>query len=175
MNAFDIIVLLLMGCGAIFGFMRGFVQEVLALATWLLVVIVIRFAHAPATDLLVSPIGSSSGAAVLAFAVLFILTYAFGKTLAARIGKRSRKSVLGPVDRVLGFGFGLIKGLVIAALAFLLIMFLYAMIFGPDPEPPLWLAEARTYPLLNASGQLISDLLEAVPAVEPSAGDERAI
>ncbi len=160
MTGFDIIVLLLMGGGAVFGFLRGFVQEVLALATWLLVIIVIRYAHASATDLLVSPVGNAQGAAVLAFAVLFILTYAFGKTLAARIGKRTRSSLIGPVDRVLGFGFGLVKGLLVATLIYLLIMLVYDTLTGKPGEPPEWLREARTYTLLHASGALVVDLME---------------
>jgi uncharacterized membrane protein required for colicin V production len=42
MTALDIIVLFLIGAGAIFGFMRGFVQEALSLIAWLLIIAAIR-------------------------------------------------------------------------------------------------------------------------------------
>ena len=46
MTGFDIAVLLLVGLGAITGFMRGFVQEVFALAAWVLALVAIHnFAH----------------------------------------------------------------------------------------------------------------------------------
>ena len=58
MTAFDIIVLFLIGSGAIFGFMRGFTQEVLLLLVWFLIVIAIKFLHAPATEWLYGPVGT---------------------------------------------------------------------------------------------------------------------
>ena len=45
MTALDIIVLFLIGAGAIFGFMRGFVQEALALMAWLLIILAVRVLH----------------------------------------------------------------------------------------------------------------------------------
>lgn len=160
MTALDIFVLLLMGGGAIFGFMRGFVQEVLSLVAWLLVVIGVRFLHTPITDFLRAPIGSDGGASVLAFAAIVIVTYALGRWVARSIGSRSRKSVLGPVDRVLGFGFGMIKGLIGATLAYLLVIMVYDLVYGEESQRPEWLQESRTYPLLNASGNAMVDFVE---------------
>ena len=169
MTALDIFVLLLMGGGAVFGFLRGFTQEVLALAAWILVIIGVRFLHTPVTDVLVAPVGSESGAAVLAFASIGIVIYSLGRWLARSIGRKSRKSVLGPIDRVLGFGFGLIKGLIIATLAYLLVMLVYDTVFGADSVRPEWLEESRTYPLLHASGNAI---VEFVQERRLTAGDE---
>ena len=104
MTALDIIVLFLIGAGAIFGFMRGFVQEAFSLIAWVLVVAAIRILHAPVSDLLAEPVGTEAGAAVLAFIAIIIVTYALGRFIAKKLGEKSRKSVLGPVDRLLGFG-----------------------------------------------------------------------
>src|SRR3546814_187802 len=106
MNAIDILVLLLIGGCAIFGLMRGFVQETLSLIAWVLAIFAIRLFHASVTELATSFVGSTSGAAVLAFALVFGVTFGAGKLLARAIGRRTRQSVLGPVDRVLGAGFG---------------------------------------------------------------------
>ncbi|MBP6581617.1 MAG: CvpA family protein, partial [Sphingorhabdus sp.] len=47
MSAFDIIILFLIGAGAIMGFLRGFVQEVLTLIAWVMMIVAIRFLHGP--------------------------------------------------------------------------------------------------------------------------------
>ncbi len=160
MTALDIFVLLLMGSGAIFGFLRGLVQEILSLCVWLLIIVAVRFLHPAVTDFLSGPIGNEGGASVLAFAAILIVVYALGRSIARAIGQKSRKSLLGPVDRVLGFGFGMIKGLIIATLFYLLVTLIYDSFYGSEEKRPDWLTDSRTYPLLNASGTAMVDLVE---------------
>lgn len=156
MSALDIIVLFLLGSGAVFGFMRGFVQEALSLIAWLMIIAAVRIFHAPATAALAEAVGTESGAAVLAFLAIVIVIFALGKWISKSIGKKSRKSVLGPIDRVLGFGFGLLKGLIFATLVFLLLVMGHNTLFGPKEPRPDWMTKSRTYPLLNASGDAMS-------------------
>lgn len=169
MTALDIIVLLLIGGGAIFGFLRGFVMETLSLIAWVLAIFAMRLFHEPATQWLTGPVGTQAGAAVLAFALVFGLTFLGGKLLARSLGARTRKSVLGPVDRVLGLGFGALKGLIGATLLFMLASLVYDTIYGVAAERPGWMKSSRSYPLLNASGKAISDFVaerRAQPASE---------
>mgnify|MGYP003542308894 CR=1 FL=1 len=126
---------------------------------WLLIIVAIRILHAPVADALSGAVGTAAGAAVLAFLVIIVVTYAFGRWLAKRIGEKSRKSVLGPVDRVLGFGFGAVKGLIGATLIFLLLVMLYETAFGGKAKRPEWMTTSRTYPLLNASGDALSTFI----------------
>lgn len=156
MTALDIIVLFLLGGGAIFGFLRGFVQEALSLIAWIMIIVAVRLLHTPATTILSESIGTESGAAVLAFLAIVIVTFALGRWIAKSIGKKSRKSVLGPIDRVLGFGFGTVKGLIAATLIFLLLVMGYETLFGDKTKRPEWMTASRTYPLLNASGDAMS-------------------
>lgn len=160
MTGLDIFVLLLMGGGAVFGFLRGFVQELLSLGAWVLVIFGVRFLHMPITDVLRAPVGNDGGASVLAFAAIIIVTYALGRWIARSIGQKSRESVLGPIDRVLGFGFGMIKGLIGATLVFLFVVLIYDSIFSADAKRPDWLTQSRTFPLLNASGNALIDIVE---------------
>ncbi len=110
MTALDIIVLFLLGSGAAFGFLRGFVQEALSMIAWVLIILAVYMFHTPATAALAEVVGSDSGAAVLAFLALVIVIFAVGKWIAKSIGAKSRKSLLGPIDRVLGFGFRYAQG-----------------------------------------------------------------
>lgn len=160
MTGLDIFVLVVMGGAAVLGFLRGFVQEALALMAWILVVVAVWALHTPITDRLIGPVGSESGASVLAFASIVIFTYALGRWAARSIGARSRKSVLGPIDRVLGFGFGMIKGLIGATLLYLLVVLVHDTIYGAEEPRPEWLAASRTYPLLNASGKAMVDFVQ---------------
>jgi membrane protein required for colicin V production len=159
MTALDIIVFFLIGAGAIFGFMRGFVQEALSLIAWILIVAAIRVLHAPVADWLAGPVGTEAGAAVLAFLAIVVVTYALGRMLAKKIGEKSRKSALGPIDRVLGFGFGAVKGLIGATLIFLFLVMAYETAFGGKAKRPDWMTTSRTYPLLNASGDALSSFI----------------
>ena len=69
--------------------------------------------------------------------------------------------MLGPVDRLLGGGFGMLKGLIWATLFFLLANLATDMVYGPQADRPEWMTKSRTYPLLNASGRAIVDWVEA--------------
>jgi membrane protein required for colicin V production len=171
MTALDIIVLFLLGSGAAFGFLRGFVQEALSMIAWVLIILAVRMFHAPATAALAEAVGSDSGAAMLAFLALFIVIFAVGKWIAKSIGAKSRKSVLGPIDRVLGFGFGMLKGLIIATLVFLLFVMGYDLVYGADEGRPEWMTSSRTYPLLNASGDAMSEFVREQGVAADSASE----
>lgn len=158
MTGFDIAVLLLVGLGAVTGFLRGFVQEVLALLAWLFALFAIRFLHTPVTELLEPFIGTNSGAAVMAFALLLLVPYAGVKLVAGWAGAKSRKSVLGPIDRALGFGFGGVKGMIVVVMGFSVLVLGYDTVWGPGGRPN-WITQARTYPFVKASSEALVTMI----------------
>lgn len=159
MTAFDIIVLTLLAGGAILGFKNGFVHAAITLIAWVAGIFALRLFHAPVTTMLKEPVGNDSGAAALALVGLYLGVYLLGKLIANAAGRRTRKSMLGPIDRVLGFGFGALKGLIAATLAYLLITMVHDIIW-PGEGQPAWITEGRTFPLLNASGTALVDLYD---------------
>lgn len=161
LTTLDIIVLLLLGGGAVLGAMRGFVCEVLSLFAWVAAVMALNFLHGRATALLTGVIHNPTGAAVLAFVLVFGVTFFAGRMAARALGRRTRNSVLGPIDRLLGAGFGALKGLLIATVGFLAVVLVCGLIWGKAAERPAWMREARTYPLLNASGRAVVDFVHA--------------
>ncbi|MFC0203115.1 CvpA family protein [Novosphingobium soli] len=158
MTGFDIAVLLIVGIGAITGFLRGFVQEILALAAWVFAIFAIRLFHTPATAWLEPHLGSGSAAGVLAFALLLGVPFAVVKLVAKWAGAKSRGSVLGPVDRVLGLGFGAVKGVIIIVLGFSVLVLGYDTIWGVSGRPD-WIVQSRTYPFVNASSEALVQLI----------------
>jgi membrane protein required for colicin V production len=159
LTALDIIVLLLVGGGLVFGFLKGFIFEVLTLSAWVAGIIALKLFHTPVTNALTGAVGS--GAAVAAFALLFGTVFIAGKLLARRIGGATKRSVVGPFDRVLGGGFGALKGLIGATLLFLGASLVHDFFYGRSAQRPQWMLQSRTYPLLNASGRAIVDFVEA--------------
>jgi membrane protein required for colicin V production len=158
MTGFDIIVLAVVGVAAIGGFARGFIQEVLSLLAWVLAVFAIHYLHTDLTEFLFGYLGSPNSAAILAFALLLLIPYAAMKVIAGNIGKASRKSVIGPIDRVLGFGFGAIKGLIVTVIGFSLVVLGYDSVWGPQGRP-VWIIEARSYPFINAGSEAMVQLI----------------
>ena len=163
MTALDVFVFLLLIGGAAVGFVRGFVHEVISLLAWVVGIAMLKLFHTQLWTGLIDSFGwSSPAAAVLAFALLFIPSFLLVKLLARSIGGRTRRSrVLGPFDRVLGGGFGAVKGLLGATLFVLLANLATDMVYGPQADRPEWMTRSRTYPLLNASGRAIVDWVEA--------------
>src|SRR3954453_10476501 len=163
MTALDIFVFLLLIGGAAFGFVRGFVPEVISLLAWIVAIAMLKLFHTQLWSGLIGTFGTSSAAAaVLAFAILFVPSFLAVKLVARQLGGKTRRSpVLGPVDRVLGGGFGMLKGLLGATLFFLLANLATDMVYGPEAKRPQWMTKSITYPLLNASGRAIVDWVEA--------------
>jgi membrane protein required for colicin V production len=160
MSALDVFVItLLLGGGAV-GFVRGFVYELFSLFAWAAAIVMIKLFHAQLSVGLGALVDTPPAAAVLAFALLFIPTFVLVKMLARSIGGRARRSILGPVDRALGGGFGVVKGLLAATLFFLFANLATDLIYGAEAERPEWMTSSRSYPLLNASGRAIVDWVE---------------
>ena len=96
--------------------------------------------------------GTPTTSAILAFALLLLIPYAAMKLIASLVGGKARESLLGPLDRVLGFGFGALKGAIIVVVAFSLLVLGYDTVWGAQGRPT-WIQNARTYPSINAGSE----------------------
>lgn len=152
--------LLLVGGLGFRGVQNGFVTETLSLASWVLAIIAVKLLHGKATAALVDRVGTAAGASVLAFALIFGGTYFLGRYVANRVGGASKSSMLGPFDRVLGLGFGALKGLIGGSILFLFASLVYDTVYGGKSERPAWMAESRSYPLLNATSHALVDIVD---------------
>src|SRR3546814_2121496 len=79
LTTLDILVLLIVGGGAVLGLMRGFVTEVLSLFAWVAIVFVLKLFHTPLAAMLAPVVGTVGGAAVLAFVLITGVTW-FGRS-----------------------------------------------------------------------------------------------
>jgi membrane protein required for colicin V production len=158
MTGFDFIVLGIVAIAAIGGFMRGFVQEVLSLAAWILAAFAIRYLHTPLTAAMAEYIGYGVSTGILAFALLLLIPYAAMKVIANNLGSAARSSPLGPIDRVLGFGFGGLKGVVVVVIAFSLLVLGYDTVWGVGGRPT-WITTARSYDLVDGGSRSLVEII----------------
>ncbi len=154
MTALDIFVLLLMGGAGLLGFKRGFVTESLSLGAWVLAIAAVKMLHGPVSAALAGMVGTESGGSALAFALVFGSSMFVGRMIARKIGEETKSSFIGSFDRVLGLGFGVVKGLILATVVFLFSALILDFLRGPDHRPD-WMTQSRTYPLLRASGDAL--------------------
>lgn len=158
MEILDIIVLVIVGVAAIGGFLRGLVQEVLSLAAWILAAFSVYYLHTPLTRQLEEFYTVEPATSILAFALLLLIPYAAMKVIAGNVGEASRGSILGPIDRVLGFGFGAIKGALIVVFAFSVLVLGFDTVWGYKGRPD-WIAQARTYTAVDAASRALVQMI----------------
>lgn len=160
LTALDMIVIVLVCGGAILGLMRGFTSEVISIGTWIVAILALKFFYAPVSKLVAPTVGAGSAGAILTFALVFGLVLLIGKLVAGSIGARVRASALSGIDRALGFGFGALKGLIVATIGFLLVNLAHDTVFGGDSERPDWITQSRSHVLLDASSRAVVDFVE---------------
>ena len=153
MNAVDLGVIAVLILSAIIAFARGFTRETLAIAGWLAALFATVYGFdrvQPYAERYVEPTWLAD---TVAGAGLFLVTLLVATLIARMIAHRVQASVLGPVDRSLGFAFGLLRGAVILCLAYLLMIQIL-----PAEERPTWVMAARTRPFVERGAFLLLDL-----------------
>jgi membrane protein required for colicin V production len=159
LTAFDIVAILLVGLAAIAGLARGFVGEVVSLLAWVAGIAAVRFGFDMAKPYAMRFTGDESGAAILTFVGLFLGAFIAVRLLGGPISRGTKGSIIGPIDRLLGLGFGATKGVLAAALLFLLINLTFDTIDPGEPSPE-WITKAKTAPTMAMISQALVDFVE---------------
>lgn len=154
-NTFDIIILSILLMSSMVAFFRGFIREMLSLVAWISAAVITFFTFEQAAVLLEpyisKPILAKGAAAVGVFLIALIGV----SIINIFIVKAAKKADIGPLDRSLGFAFGLARGAFIVSVGFML----YSMVTGLE-EKPDWLAEAKTGKLVEIGAKA---MLEVAP------------
>lgn len=156
-NAVDVAVLAVLLISAVLAFLRGFVHEVLGIGAWVgaALATLYGFPHAqPYTrDLIAIDLVADIVAGVAIFLVVLITLAVLSRMLGARV----QQSSLGALDRSLGVVFGLARGIVILAAAWLVME--WAL---PEPaDRPSWVRQAESRKLVAYSAHTMAGLLPA--------------
>jgi membrane protein required for colicin V production len=165
-NAVDIAVVVVLLASGVFALMRGFVYEVLAMAGWIAAGLAALWGIPLVRPFVRAYIAGPTLADVAGGTTLFLVTLLASSFITHAISRRVQKSSISSVDRSLGFAFGLLRGLVLASLCFMVVTKLMA------PDEPEMLSTAKTRPLMAAGARLIQSLIPTyINGVEDKAKD----
>nr|WP_246387592.1 CvpA family protein [Chiayiivirga flava] len=153
----DIVLLAILGLSALVGLWRGFVVEVMSLAVWA-AAFWLAFAFGDdVAALFEQAVQSPSARLFLGYAVLFIGALIVGGLATWLMGKLVQSTGLSGTDRLLGLGFGLLRG---AALCCVLVL-----LFGFTPMPQdAWWRESRVLPGFQSGAEWLRGWLPAAVA-----------
>src|ERR1043166_2042017 len=138
---------------ALLAMVRGFMREVLPIASWAAAAILTLYAY-PRLKPIVLPYFSNDivGSAITLGAVLIV------SVVAIKISDAILDWRVGALDRTLGFLFGLGRGLVIVVVAFLFFAWLV-----PPRTQPSWVTNAKSKVVLQSTGDWLMSMLPDDP------------
>jgi membrane protein required for colicin V production len=119
-TVFDYAVLTIVGASVLLSVMRGFVREVLALASWVIAFVAASVLSGIVAGWLSGVIADESWRALAAFVAVFLTTLITMSLIALAVSKLMRKAGLGVEDRLLGGFFGFARGILIVMVLVLL-------------------------------------------------------
>ena len=138
---------------------RGFSREVLSILSWIVAVAALGyfvFYHKPAAEQLAQQFHVPTIVAqVVTGAIIFLVVLIIVHLITARISDSILDSRVGIIDRVLGLGFGVIRGFLVV-----MIVFMFYEEFFPDQKNQyVWVREAKTAPMLRQVGRPFKGIL----------------
>ncbi|HVY19464.1 MAG TPA: CvpA family protein [Bauldia sp.] len=148
----DLIVIVVVLVSAVLAMVRGFVREVLSVASWVAAVAAAYFLYKPLVPLIRNYIPSATIATIVAAAVIFFIALIVASYITTKISDFVIDSRVGALDRALGFVFGAARGLLLLVIALLFFSWLVE-------KPPSWVANARSEPLLADLGERLKAAL----------------
>lgn len=153
----DGVVLGILLLSGVFALVRGFTREVLTIAAWGLSAVILVLAYEPvqewARDRILDGVVTDAIVASLLFLVpLVALSFASHSAC-----KQVREGGVGLADRVLGFAFGIVRGLA----AIIILYWMYSLIEDPRQHPN-WIHEAKLFPMVADSADFLNEWLPGV-------------
>lgn len=112
----DYIILAIIIVSAIVGLLRGFLREIISLATWGAAIAIGIIFSEDASAHLAPYVSVPSVRIILAFGILFIATLFLGGLINMLVNQIVKATGLSGTDRVVGFVFGIMRGAVLVAI-----------------------------------------------------------
>ena len=153
-TAFDVLVVLVVLASAGYAVWRGLIRETLAVFSWVASGYVALLFGPTFAGVLQGAIDSAWIRYPVAYLAIFLSVFIPVSYLGHNIRQTVHRTPIGPVDRVLGFFYGAARGLVVIAAVYLIFATLV-----PLRAQPAWLTEARLYPVVHSTGDVLLALL----------------
>ncbi len=142
---------------AMLAMVRGFSREVLSIASWVAAAAAAYVFHPLVLPYVKPYISNDMLAVAAAAAAVFFVALIVVTVITMKVADFIIDSRVGALDRTLGFLYGAARGVVVVAVALLFLNWLLGS------QPPSWITEAKSRPLLDGVGQWIQSLLPDDP------------
>ncbi|HSC61527.1 MAG TPA: CvpA family protein [Rhizomicrobium sp.] len=149
----DLLVVAIVIASAVFAVYRGFVAETLSIFAWAAAAFATLY-FAPAAAPLLGSSMSPMAAQIVAYVAVFLVVLIPLSFMSARFSDNVQQSSVGPLDRSLGAVFGIVRGLILISLAYILFTLIV-----PVRKQPEWIADAFTLPLIQDTGDVLLSLV----------------
>jgi membrane protein required for colicin V production len=154
-NPLDLGVVAIIVLSALFAFARGFVREALSILAWIGAAAATLYGFNAAFTLIDPIVKNPLLSQVIAGFGLFVGSLIVLTIITSFIARMVRASALSPIDRTLGFIFGLARGAFLVCLAYLLLDYMNL----PPNDRPAWIREARSKPYLEEGAGVLRTFL----------------
>jgi membrane protein required for colicin V production len=154
----DLILLLVMLVSGLLAMIRGFMREVLSIASWGIAALVTLYSYAKVLPMVQQYFSSNTVATAVTVIGIFLLTLLIVSVLTIRVSDLVLDSRVGALDRTLGFLFGLGRGLLIVVVAYLFFDWLV-----PDRSQPEWVRDAKSKVVIKSTGDWLKGMLPDDP------------
>lgn len=129
MSEVDWIIVIILGFSGVISLLRGFVKEALSLLMWVIAFVVAVSLSPKLEYLLAGWFANGTLRIIVAFIGLFVATLIVGGLINSLLTKLVARAGLGPLDRLLGSVFGILRGGILI-LAVLIIIPLFIDVSG---------------------------------------------
>jgi membrane protein required for colicin V production len=154
----DIVLLVVMMVSGLLAMIRGFMREVLSIASWGAAALVTLYAYPKLLPQAKQYFTSDLFAGAAVVGGVFLGTLLVVSIFTIKISDMVLDSRVGALDRTLGFLFGLARGLVIVVVAFLFFAWLV-----PEKSQPTWVKDAKSKVVLKGTGDWLMSMLPDDP------------
>jgi membrane protein required for colicin V production len=150
----DYFLLAVMLISGLLAMVRGFMREILSIASWALAAIATLYFYARLLPYAKSYIANDIVAAVVVIGGVFLVTLLVVSVITVRISDMILDSRVGALDRTLGFLFGLGRGLIIVVVAYV-----FASWLVPEQRQFEGIKTAKSRVVLDSTADWLRSLL----------------
>jgi membrane protein required for colicin V production len=154
----DCLIVLIVVVSAGYAGWRGLIWETLTIFAWASAALASLYLGPYIVPLTRSLVSQTWLASLLAYASVFMAVFIPFAFMSHRFSQGVKNSPIGPLDRAAGVAFGVVRGLVIVALAYL--AFTY---FVPIRSQPGWVTEARLLPIVQSTSDILLSVVPSQP------------
>ena len=153
MNWLDAVLLVILAASVFASFRKGFSREVIGFVAVILALLLGSWFYGTAGALFTPYLSSPAAAHFAGFLVVFCSVLLLGAVISAIVGKFLKITGLSIFDHLLGAGFGLARGVLIAVA-----LILGLMAFSPSGHPPASVVHSRTAPYVVDAARLVASI-----------------